>query len=164
MTCTIKGCEGKVLAKDLCAKHYMRQHRHGDPETVKKTGRHPYGFVPSEPGGVRAFVLKYDDGTLRNMSPRTRQKYWKWFDFSRGIDRDLLEQCYRIASFKHRPGFTSSTSKLEAIADLLTGEDRADWKGILDDLEKDQISWPRLYRFNADNRAAAKAALLRPAS
>jgi hypothetical protein len=37
--CTHPGCPGEALAKGLCARHYMRLLRHGDPGTVKKAGR-----------------------------------------------------------------------------------------------------------------------------
>jgi hypothetical protein len=37
--CSIDGCDAKVVAKGLCAKHYMRQRRNGDPEKVRKAGR-----------------------------------------------------------------------------------------------------------------------------
>jgi hypothetical protein len=37
--CTIKGCKTKPVARGLCAKHYMRQRRTGDPATIRKSGR-----------------------------------------------------------------------------------------------------------------------------
>jgi hypothetical protein len=37
--CSIDGCAAKAVAKGLCAKHYMRQRRHGDPGKVCKAGR-----------------------------------------------------------------------------------------------------------------------------
>jgi hypothetical protein len=37
-TCTIEGCEAHATVKGLCAKHYMRIRRHGDPNTVKSAG------------------------------------------------------------------------------------------------------------------------------
>jgi hypothetical protein len=37
-TCTIAGCEAHATVKGLCARHYMRIRRHGDPNTVKPAG------------------------------------------------------------------------------------------------------------------------------
>jgi hypothetical protein len=39
--CPIEGCQGRVLAKGLCAKHYMRARRTGDPNKTGKRGRKP---------------------------------------------------------------------------------------------------------------------------
>jgi hypothetical protein len=36
--CVIEGCEARATAKGLCAKHYMRTRRHGDPSQVKQRG------------------------------------------------------------------------------------------------------------------------------
>jgi hypothetical protein len=37
--CSIAGCEHKTLAHGLCAMHYARVRRFGDPETTVKAGR-----------------------------------------------------------------------------------------------------------------------------
>jgi hypothetical protein len=39
--CEIKGCQGKARARGLCAKHYMRLLRQGDPEKLGRPGRPP---------------------------------------------------------------------------------------------------------------------------
>jgi hypothetical protein len=36
--CSIEGCKAGANAKGLCAKHYMRARRHGDPSQVKPRG------------------------------------------------------------------------------------------------------------------------------
>jgi hypothetical protein len=36
---TFAGCQAKAVAKGLCAKHYMRLRRHGDPAKVNARGR-----------------------------------------------------------------------------------------------------------------------------
>jgi len=37
--CNIKGCDSNSVAKGLCAKHYMRKLRTGDPNTApRKSG------------------------------------------------------------------------------------------------------------------------------
>jgi len=37
--CSIEGCDAKPVAKGLCAKHYMRQRRTGDPMKTSGPGR-----------------------------------------------------------------------------------------------------------------------------
>src|SRR6516164_5784108 len=37
--CTIDGCDRKPVAKGLCALHYMRPRRTGDPNQIRKSGR-----------------------------------------------------------------------------------------------------------------------------
>jgi DNA-binding response OmpR family regulator len=37
--CTIEGCDRKPVAKGLCAKHYMRVRRNGDPNQTRTPGR-----------------------------------------------------------------------------------------------------------------------------
>jgi hypothetical protein len=154
MRCKIEGCEGKAVAKGLCAKHYMRQRRSGDAETVKKAGR-PVSFW----GKYRADEAD-KVGFLREMSPRTRAKYWKWIDFM-GYARDdpkIIEQAFRIAGFKHNQGWGASTTKLEAIAELLRRVPRAEWQELLDTIENDPKDWWwRVHRGNAEARAAARA-------
>ena len=47
--CIITDCQNKPVAKGLCAKHYMRQRRSGDPNKVRKRGP-----VSERPAGVSA--------------------------------------------------------------------------------------------------------------
>jgi hypothetical protein len=37
-------CDGKPVAKGLCAKHYMRMRRTGDPDETRKPGPKPYNW------------------------------------------------------------------------------------------------------------------------
>jgi len=46
-TCSIEGCDGEVIARGWCQKHYGRWYAHGDPLTVAKLGRKP--SKPAEP-------------------------------------------------------------------------------------------------------------------
>jgi hypothetical protein len=39
--CRIDGCDREPTAKGLCAKHYMRLRRAGDPNHVRKSGPKP---------------------------------------------------------------------------------------------------------------------------
>jgi hypothetical protein len=39
--CTIEGCDSKVIARGLCAKHYARRRRTGDVNRARKRGPKP---------------------------------------------------------------------------------------------------------------------------
>ena len=43
--CKIAECDGKPVAKGLCARHYMRARRTGDPTETRKPGPHPSAVV-----------------------------------------------------------------------------------------------------------------------
>jgi hypothetical protein len=47
--CDVAGCPNNSVAKGLCAKHYMRQRRHGDASTARKRGP-----ASERPAGVSA--------------------------------------------------------------------------------------------------------------
>lgn len=38
ITCTIEGCDKKLLAKGLCSSHYQKMYKYGDPLAVKYSG------------------------------------------------------------------------------------------------------------------------------
>jgi transposase-like protein len=59
--CTIKGCANEAVARGLCAKHYMRQRRRGDPEAAFPPGRQP----KPRPEAAEAAALKREVVTLR---------------------------------------------------------------------------------------------------
>jgi hypothetical protein len=61
--CSIDGCDAKAVAKGLCAKHYARQRPNGDPEKVRKAGRH------------RSEWSAWVEDQFREWSPRTRARY-----------------------------------------------------------------------------------------
>jgi hypothetical protein len=63
--CTIEECDGKVIAKGLCAKHYARQRRTGATDLARKRGR------PADKG--RAFYRNL----FSDYSPRTFLRYVK---------------------------------------------------------------------------------------
>lgn len=41
--CSIEGCEGRQIARGLCAKHYQRQKAHGDPTVCLRNNETPNG-------------------------------------------------------------------------------------------------------------------------
>src|SRR3954452_23181247 len=46
--CTIEGCGNKPVAKGLCAKHYMRLRRTGDPLRTRRSGPKPSALVAAQ--------------------------------------------------------------------------------------------------------------------
>jgi hypothetical protein len=63
--CKIKKCKGKVLARGLCAKHYMRLRRTGNPEQVRQPGRPQLPFT------------EHLNTTYPEMSARTKARFRK---------------------------------------------------------------------------------------
>jgi hypothetical protein len=61
--CVIDDCGGKPVAKGLCAKHYARLRRGGDPQRLRKPGRK----TPQDTALNRKFFPEW--------SPRTQARY-----------------------------------------------------------------------------------------
>jgi len=61
-TCEIEGCDGKYLAKGMCAKHYWRLYAGKDP--LKRTRFDPNEIVIK--GNIAEIVLYDKDGNERN--------------------------------------------------------------------------------------------------
>jgi DNA-binding response OmpR family regulator len=72
--CTIEGCDRKSVALGLCAKHYMRARRTGDPAQTHKPGR-KRGLAP---------MLMSEDPSLRSNA--------------RGDDYEVVEQAMKAAT------------------------------------------------------------------
>jgi len=98
--CKIEGCQGKTVARGLCAKHYMRVRRTGDPAVTGKRGR------PREQNVHMAMAREVWD---ENWSERTMARFaaatWN------------LDQCSAEASVKvwescRRPNGTTNVSLL----------------------------------------------------
>jgi hypothetical protein len=60
-TCAISGCPNRAVAHGLCAKHYMRQRRHGDPNVEIPVGRHP----KPTPAAPKLDAVKRENAALR---------------------------------------------------------------------------------------------------
>ena len=61
MNCTIPGCPNEATAHGLCAKHYMRLRRHGDPNVEIPVGRQP----KPRPTDPELDAVKRENATLR---------------------------------------------------------------------------------------------------
>jgi hypothetical protein len=90
--CTIDGCTGRAVAKGLCAKHYMRARRTGDPANTRK------------PGGKKDEVLALCDQLCRDLSARNRARYSAAMRF---LDPE------RIEALKASGGFMSYAKLLD---------------------------------------------------
>jgi len=73
--CKIKGCKNKVVAKRLCAKHYMRKRRTGDPHETRKPGR------------KQDEQQKRIQDMFREWSPRTQARFCAAMRLLNGIDQ-----------------------------------------------------------------------------
>jgi hypothetical protein len=62
--CSIEGCDGKTALKGLCAKHYMRVRRTGDPSKTWLPG-------PPRKAGLTAFLRSQ----FSDLSPNTQNRH-----------------------------------------------------------------------------------------
>jgi len=62
--CKIDGCRGKVVARGMCAKHYMRERRTGDATKKGKPGPPPSKYM--------TIARSVSEG---DWSPRTMARY-----------------------------------------------------------------------------------------
>jgi hypothetical protein len=92
--CSIEGCCDTIVAKGLCAKHYMRRRRNGDPTTVRKRG--------PQPGWSRLSAERIGRGFRPEWSVRTKARFAKaqrvalWLYQRAGVDPDeLLNAAFR---------------------------------------------------------------------
>ena len=100
--CKIKGCKAKVVAKRLCAKHYMRRRRTGDVNQTRKAGR------------KRDPMREMTDRLFREWSPRTRATFSaanKLLNAS--VDRD---EAHRIMARATRPNGSMNVTRLYEMA------------------------------------------------
>jgi hypothetical protein len=67
--CSAEDCTTPARASGLCAKHYMRQRRHGDTSVVGKPGRPPvYPGVTQMMNALRGAAIDLSDTALRRMA------------------------------------------------------------------------------------------------
>ncbi len=109
--CSTPDCSSPVLAKGLCAKHYMRQRRTGDPATTRKPGR-PLDRVTQV---MRALHLDY--------SPRTVARYRKAMHL---LDRFDDGSKKRVLVAATRPNGTINVSRLLDLALLVSQQEKTD--------------------------------------
>jgi hypothetical protein len=119
--CKVADCQGKPVAKGLCAKHYMRARRCGDPEQTRKRGPKPL----------------FDDFPL---SPRSRVRFKQAIDLLRDLDAmgvydNALDAAFERA--KRRNGTINVTALLAAAEDM--------WQRVID--EQNRGRW---YQFRPD--------------
>lgn len=103
--CMIEGCKGKVTAKGLCAKHYMRQRRQGSPEAVGKAGR------PRDPAGLAFYQSLFSD-----WSPRTVARYWRTVKLLELLGADVNEMISRSTRANGTVNVSSLLERVEGMA------------------------------------------------
>jgi hypothetical protein len=106
--CAIDGCEGKAVAKGLCAKHYARLRRNGDPAEVRKAGR-----PRSELG--EGFELAF---AFPEWSPRTRARYKRALHLIAHTPQgdEITESAIKVERCAVRPNGTLNVSKVLRMA------------------------------------------------
>jgi hypothetical protein len=103
--CKIEGCDAKPVAKELCAKHYMRQRRHGSADEVRKPGR------------PRDQVLDTYRSLFREWSPRTLARYKRAMDIARGLNLAEGEK-QKFVETHTRPNGTLNVSAMLFLAEV----------------------------------------------
>jgi hypothetical protein len=105
--CKIAGCQSKAVAQGLCAKHYMRKRRTGNPTKTGKPGR------PREQNVYTAVVKEL---WAPDASARTQARLAEAFRISDGCSPkargEVLESCTRPS------GSINASRFLELITDL----------------------------------------------
>jgi hypothetical protein len=67
-TCSFPDCHAKALAKGLCAKHYMRLRRRGDPAKVGRRGRPVNALGQAQRATMRQAMVS--DRTIARLAGR----------------------------------------------------------------------------------------------
>jgi hypothetical protein len=102
--CKITGCQGKVVAQGLCAKHYMRKRRTGDPAKTSKPGR------PREQN-IHLYFAK--DVWAPHASPRTQARCAAAFH---NLDQCSAEARVEVLKSCTRPNGSINVSRLLALS------------------------------------------------
>src|SRR5215813_8456138 len=63
--CKISGCRTPAIAQGLCAKHYMRQRRTGDPTAKRKPGPKPKQSQAAAAPSHEVLALRREIASLR---------------------------------------------------------------------------------------------------
>jgi hypothetical protein len=110
--CKIKGCQGKVVVRGLCAKHYMRERRTGDPTKIGKPGPAPSPYM-----AMANFVSEGE------WSPRTMARY---AEASRILDGCSAPARAALLKACTRPNGSINVSNLLGRAAMLWSEEHSD--------------------------------------
>jgi hypothetical protein len=82
--CSIAGCDAKPVAKGLCARHYMRACRTGDPAKTRKPGPKPAPNLAAQ---------LFDD-----WSPRSQARWTKALKLRQKLKEIFGEDCFERAN------------------------------------------------------------------
>ena len=121
--CSIEGCDGKTVAKGLCAKHYMRVRRTGDPSKTRPPG-------PPRKAGLTAFLR----GQFSDLSSRTQSRHIRAYKLLTAFaGQEALEAAMLKAS---RANGSLNVAGMERQADLVLSMAMKTWP-------KDQLAEAR---------------------
>jgi hypothetical protein len=116
--CTIEGCNSKMIARGLCAKHYARRRRTGDANQARKRGPKPSPW------------LDYLRTLFPNYSPRTRARFAEAMALLSPCGEEVRQRAITAAS---RPNGSLNVSHLVDLAALMRAEFERDHGGDVDD-------------------------------
>jgi hypothetical protein len=121
--CSIEGCDGKTAVKGLCAKHYMRVRRTGDPSKTRPPG-------PPRKAGLTAFLR----GQFSDLSPSTQNRHIRAYKVLTAFSgQEALEAAILKAS---RANGSVNVAAMERQADLVLSMAMKTWP-------KDQLAEAR---------------------
>jgi hypothetical protein len=114
--CNIEGCQGPVVARGLCAKHYKRQQRTGDPNKTRR------------PGPQTSEQRKLIDHTFKDWSPRTRGRYVQALSLLAPCGQEVMREAITAAT---RSNGSINVCRLVEIAAMARAmfEDRGEDQG-----------------------------------
>jgi hypothetical protein len=105
--CSIEGCDGKAIAKGLCAKHYMRLRRTGDPGSERKRGR------PRDQDEMLAMTrTMFKEFSPRTIARHVRASRLLFAVLDGKTHEEIIKSCIR-------PSGSFNFSKLLRLAELL---------------------------------------------
>lgn len=117
MTCTIKNCDGKVVARGLCRKHYQRWRTHGntDDTSLEKNGaKHKHPLWNSWKQFRR-------DITPTELCPEWRDDFWR---FAKEVGDRPTPKHKLFTADETKPLGPNNFVWKESLIQMVPGEDR----------------------------------------
>lgn len=100
--CKITGCDRPAVARELCARHYMRERRTGSAEQTRRAGRKPSPYLTH----MRTLIG-------RDWSRSTLYRYTLAMSLMRDLDDETKKAAIAAAA---RPNGTINVSKMLELA------------------------------------------------
>jgi hypothetical protein len=108
--CTVDGCNHGAVAKGLCAKHYARARRTGDPNKTRRAGRPRSGWLEY---GRHYFGTDWSPRTIARLARAERL-----MKAATGSFEEWIEESKAIKKRAKRPNGQYNVSQIEREAEL----------------------------------------------